>query len=243
MRTQKLLLTVLAFGMMSFALKAQSTDEIISRHVAAIGGFENWSKIKTLKMDMAMKMQGMEVLIVATQVNCTAMRTDVTVMGMTGYSIITKTNGWSYMPFQGQTKPEPMTEDMVKAAQDQLCILDQLVRYKETGDKLEDLGKDDVEGTECYKLKLTDSIGKETTFYLDTETYLITKQTVKTMLNGQVIENSVSMGNYQKLDEGIILPMSTQTQGGEIEIRKVAVNPEIDENLFKLPEAEKVEQK
>jgi hypothetical protein len=29
--------------------------------------------------------------------------------------------------------------------------------------------------------------------------------------------------------------MSTQTQGGEIEVKKVVVNPEVDESLFKLP--------
>lgn len=182
-----------------------------------------------------MKMQGMEVLIAVSQVNCTSMRTDITVMGMSGYTINTKTAGWNYMPFNGQTKPEPMTEDMVKMAQDQLCAMDKLLWYKDAGDKLEDLGKDDVEGTECFKLKLTDTLGKETTYYLDADTYLITKQTVKAKLNGQEFENSVTMGNYQKLDEGIVIAMSTQTQGGEIEVKKVVINPEIDESIFKLP--------
>lgn len=235
MRTQKLLLTILVVGLLSFTSYSESTDEIISKHAAAIGGLDNWAKIKTLKMDMAMKMQGMEVVIAVSQVNCTAMRTDITVMGMSGYTINTKTNGWNYMPFNGQTKPEPMTDDMVKAAQDQLCVLDKLLWYKDAGDKIEDLGKDDVDGTECFKLKLTDSNGKETTYYLDTETYLITKQTVKATISGQVMENSVTMGNYQKLDEGIVIAMSTQTQGGEIEVKKVEINPVIDENIFKLP--------
>ena len=185
---------------------------------------------------MAMKMQGMEVVIAVSQVNCIALRTDITLMGMSGYTINTKTAGWNYMPFNGQTKPEPMTEDMVKMTKDQLCLIDKLLWYKETSDKLEDLGKDDVDGTECFKLKLTDSIGKETSYFLDTETYLIIKQTVKAMLDGQVMENSVTMGNYQKLDEGILIAMSTTTQGGVIEVKKVVVNPTIDMNIFELPD-------
>jgi len=233
MKTPKLILTFLAIGMLALTSKAQNIDEIISKHAAAIGGLENWAKIKTLKMDMVMKMQGMEIQIVATQVNCNAMRTDITAMGMSGYSIITKTNGWNYMPFNGQTKAEPMTEDILKSSQDELCVLDKLLRYKETGDKMEYLGTDDVDGTECLKLKLTDSIGKETTYFLDSDTYLLTKKTVKAMVNGQVMENSATMGNYQKLDEGIVIAMSTKAGPGEMEIKKVTVNPEVDESIFK----------
>jgi hypothetical protein len=235
MKTLKLLLTFLLIGMMAVSSNAQNVDEILKKHADAIGGLENWAKVKTLKMDMVMKMQGMEIPIIASQVNCKAMRTDITVMGMTGYSIITNTNGWNFMPFQGQTKPEPMTEDILKSSQDELCVLDKLLRPKETGDKLESLGTDDVDGTECLKLKLTDTSNKETTYFLDAETYLLLKKTVKVMVNGQVVENSATMGNYQKLDVGIIIAMTTHTSQGDIEIKKITVNPEVDENIFKLP--------
>jgi peptide deformylase len=235
MKTVKFLLTFLVIGMLAVTTKAQNIDEILKKHAEAIGGLENWAKIKTMKMDMVMKMQGMEIPIVATQVNCSAMRTDITVMGMSGYSIITKTNGWNFMPFQGQTKPEPMTEDILKSSQDELCLIDKLLRYKETGDKVEYLGTDDVDGTECLKLKLTDATGKESTYFLDSESNLLIKKTVKVMVNGQVVENSASMGNYQKQDGGIIVAMSMKTGGGEMEVKKITINPEVDENIFKLP--------
>jgi hypothetical protein len=235
MKTVKFLLTFLVIGMLAVTSKAQNIDEILKKHADAIGGLENWAKIKTMKMDMVMKMQGMEIPIVATQVNCSAMRTDITVMGMSGYSIITKTNGWNFMPFQGQTKPEPMTEDILKSSQDELCLIDKLLRYKETGDKVEYLGTDDVDGTECLKLKLTDATGKESTYFLDSESNLLIKKTVKVMVNGQVVENSASMGNYQKQDGGIIVAMSMKTGGGEMEVKKITINPEVDENIFKLP--------
>ena len=233
MKKVKLLLIFLLIGMLTVTTKAQNIDEILSKHADAIGGLDNWAKIKTLKMDMVMKMQGMEIQIVATQVNCKAMRTDITAMGMSGYSIITNTNGWNYMPFQGQTKAEPITDDMLKNSQDELCVLDKLLRYKETGDKIEYLGTDDVEGTECLKLKLTDSIGKESTYFLDSDTYLLTKKTVKSMVNGQVMETSATMGNYQKQDNGVVIAMSTHVGPGEMEIKKVTINPEVDESIFK----------
>ncbi len=233
MKISRLLLTFLVIGMLSVTTKAQNIDEILTKHAEAIGGVDNWAKINTLKMDMVMKMQGMEMQIATTQVNCQAMRTDITAMGMNGYSIITKTNGWNYMPFQGQTKAEPITEDMLKNSQDELCILDKLLRYKETGDKIEYLGTDDMEGTECLKLKLTDSNGKETTYFMDSDTYLLTKKSVKATVNGQVVENSVTMGNYQKLAEGVVIAMSMHVGPGEMEIKKVTINPEVDESIFK----------
>jgi len=233
MKTLKLLLTFLIIGMLAVTSKAQNVDEILKKHADAIGGLENWSKIKTMKMDMVMKMQGMEIPIIVTQVDCKSMRTDITVMGMTGYSIMTNTNGWNFMPFNGQTKPEPMTEDILKSSQDELCFLDKFLRYKATGDKLEYLGTDDVDGTECLKLKLTDSGGKENTYFLDAETYFLLKKTVKVMVNGQVVENSATMGNYQKLDEGIVVAMTTHSPQGDIEIKKVTINPIVDENIFK----------
>lgn len=232
MKTQKLFLTFLVIGMLSITMQAQTIDEILNKHAEAIGGLENWAKIKSIKIDMAMKMQGMEIGISATQLNCKAMRTDITVMGMSGYTIVTNTYGWNFMPFNGQTKPEPMTEDVVKMSQDELCLVDRLFRYKEKGDKLESLGKDDVDGTDCFKLKLTDSIGKETTYYLDADSYLLIKKTVKATMNGQVMENSATMGNYQKIEGGIVMAMSTQAGGGEMEIQKVVVNPEVDESIF-----------
>ncbi|MEI8047776.1 MAG: hypothetical protein WCI92_10395 [Bacteroidota bacterium] len=233
MKTVKFLLIFLFIASLSVISKAQNVDEILKKHAEAIGGLDNWAKIKTMKMDMAMKMQGTDILITVNQVNCTAMRTDINVMGMSGYSIITKTEGWNFMPFNGQTKPEPMTEDILKSSKDELCVLDKLLRTKETGDKLESLGTDDVEGTECIKLKLTDTTGKENTYFLDAETYLLLKKTVKVMVNGQVVENSVTMGNYQKLEEGIVIAMSTHTSQGDIEVKKVYVNPVVDENIFK----------
>jgi hypothetical protein len=235
MKTKILFLTLLAIGMFTINSQAQTLDEIISKHSEAIGGIENWSKIRTMKTDMAMKMQGMEILISVTQLDCKAMRTDITVSGMAGYSIITDTCGWNYMPFNGQTKPEPLTKDMVKSAKDELCITDKLLRYKQTGDKAEYLGTDDIDGTECHKIKLTAADGTENTYFLDSETFLLLKKTTKATVNGQVFENSTTLGDYKKLDEGIVIAMTVQNQGGVTEVKNIFVNPVVDENIFKLP--------
>ena len=233
MKNLKSILALLIFSIATFNLSAQTTDEIVKKHIDAIGGKDNWSKVKSLKTEMSMKANGAEIKVTIYQVDKKAMRQNIALMGMEGYSILTNTEGWSYMPFQGQTKPEPMTADDVKKAQDGLNLQSDFITYKELGKKLEYIGKDDVDGTECLKLKMTDKDGIESTYYIDPSNYYIIKETTKMTVNGKEMENSTTYGNYKKTDVGIIYPYSIIGGWGETEITALTVNPKIDEALFK----------
>ncbi len=225
--TAALFLSAISFG--SFA---QTVDEIVNKHIEAIGGKENWAKVKTLKTEAKMKAQGAEIQMTILQVDKKAMRQNISLMGMTGYSIITTTEGWNYMPFQGQTKPEPMTADDVKNAQEDLQLQNEFISYKEQGKKLEYLGKDDIDGTECFKLKMTDKDAQETTYFMDAGNYYIVKETRKIKANGQEMDDTSTFGNYKKLPEGIVFPMSITSGWGDMEITKLEVNGVIEDSNF-----------
>jgi len=213
---------------------SQSLDEIVSKHVEAIGGKDNWSKIKTIKMEGLMKAQGMEIQISSLQIDRVAMRQNISLMGMTGYSIITKTEGWNFMPFQGQTKPEPITADDIKNAQEQLEIQDPFITYIELGKKIEYLGTADVDGAECHKIKMVNKNEQETTYFIDPDNYYTIKQINKIKANGQEMENITTFGNFKKLDEGIVFPMSVSMSFGGMEIEKIVINSEIADSEFKI---------
>ena len=233
---KKSILLILTIASTLFAFKPAdiTLDEIINKHIEAIGGRANWEKIKTLRMESNMKAQGAEIKMVVVQMDKKAMRQDITLMGMTGYSIITTTEGWEFMPFQGQTKPEAMTADDLKNSQEDLYLQDEFLIYKELGKKLEYFGKDDVDGTECYKIKMTDKDAKETTFYIDPSSWLVLKQTKKVQANGKEMEVSTTYGDYKKLPEGIVYPMSIVGGWGESSITKIEINPSVDESIFKI---------
>lgn len=226
-----LALTILSF--VSSTVFSQTADEIVKKHIEAIGGKDNWAKVKTMKTEMKMKANGADIVFTMFQVDKKAMRQNIAVMGMEGYSILTNTEGWSYMPFQGQTKPEPMTADDVKKSQDGLSIQNDFITYKELNKKLEYLGKDDVDGTECFKLKMTDKDGIESTYYIDPSNYYVIKETKKMMVNGKEMENSTTYGNYKKTPEGIVCAFSIMGGWGDSEITELVINPKIDEAMFK----------
>ncbi len=233
MKNVKRILTIAILSLVSTAVFSQTLDEIVKKHIEAIGGKDNWAKLKSLKMEMKMKANGADILVTIFQVDKKAMRQNIALMGMEGYSILTNTEGWSYMPFQGQTKPEPMTADDVKKAQDGLNLQSDFLTYKELGKKLDFLGKDDVDGTECLKIKMTDKDGIESTYFIDPSNYYVIKETTKMTVNGKEMENSTSYGNYKKTDIGIVYPYSIIGGWGDTEVTTLTMNPTIDDKLFK----------
>lgn len=236
---QPLLAAALVLTTLSSAT-AQTVDEVISKHLAAIGGEENWKKVTSTKISGSLNFGGMEMPVSITTVNGKGYRMEFTMNGMANYMILTPTAGWMYMPVQGQTKAEALPADAVKEEQSQLDVaMDHLIDYKAKGCKVSLLGKDNVEGTECYKLKLVEKTGKEETMYLDASNYYHIRSVEKLTANGKEQESVTNFNNYQKLPEGILFPMSIDSDGGPMTVKTVEINKPIDESLFKPAEVKK----
>jgi hypothetical protein len=238
MKSVKLFSLFVATAFSFATVKAQTADEVINKHLEAVGGTENWKKITSLVQTGIMSVNGASIDVVNTVVHQKGSRQDINVMGMANYIIITPTAGWSYMPIQQKTEVEPMTEEQVKQSQDALDIQGSLVDYKAKGSTVELIGKEDVDGTECFKLKVTKKDGGVETNFIDPKTYYIVKSTQVRKADGQEIEMSYTFSNFTKLPEGIVVPMGmiVPLQPGlnaEFTIAKVEVNKAIDEAIFK----------
>ena len=217
----------------AFTVKAQTADEVIAKHIAAIGGADNWKKVNSMKMEGVLQVQGTDVSVTVTILHGKGMRQDISVMGMTGYEIVTPTEGWDFMPFQGQTEPEAKTPEELAEAQDQLDAQGELIDYAAKGHKVELIGKEDVEGTECFKLKVTKKGGSVSTLYIDPKNFYIIQAKSVQKANGQEMEVTTSFSNYEKLPEGIVVAKSMTLPFGEMNISKVTVNGAVDETFFK----------
>lgn len=238
MKTIKFLSFVVAACVSLSTVKAQTVDEVVNKHVEAIGGKDNWKKVTSMIQSGSMTVQGADVQVVSTVLHGKGYRNEITLMGMTGYQILTPTEGWNFMPFSGQTAPEAVTADDLKQGQDQLDAQGVLVDYAAKGHKVELLGKEDVDGTECFKLKITLKSGSVQTYFIDPSTYYILKLVSTRSANGQEMEMSTTFSNYKKLPEGIVIPMSLSIPLGpgfnaDFTVEKVEINKPIDESVFK----------
>jgi len=224
-----LFVSIIAFS----ASHAQTVEDIIAKHVDSIGGADAWRKVSSIREEGTMQVQGAEVTVVRTVLHEKGTRQDISFAGMNGFNILTTTAGWNFMPFQGQTEPEPLTEEDVKEGQSELDAQDELVDYTEKGTTVALVGKDDVEGTECFKLLVTFKSGVTKTLFIDPKSFHIIRQVAKQKANGQEVDVITNFSNYQKLPEGIVVAMSITLPFGELIVTKVEVNKPVDEAIFK----------
>jgi len=239
------MLAALAF---SFQLSmAQSADEVINKHFEAMGGKEKIAGIKTMKLVCSVEIApGMKAPITMYFVNNQSMRVEVEVQGMQILSAVDGDSGWSINPMSGKKEAERMNADEIKESKDQMDLTGALFNYKEKGHSVEMLGKEDMEGTEVYKLKILKKSGDIQYDFIDAETNLLLKETTTHKFNDKETSGDVIFSDYRKVD-GIMFAHSMENretgaaQGQALKVESVEINPAIDKNMFKMPKAEPAE--
>lgn len=227
---KKLFLGIALLSAVVFA-KAQTAEEIVNKHIEALGGKANIEKVKAVAMEGGMEAQGVSVNLKVTKVSGKLSRQDISVMGMTGYDLTTDTSGWIFMP--GQPAAIQKTGDILKMAQADLAIADNLYNYQAKGNKVELLGKEDVSGVDCYKMKYTSAATGDTALvYVNPNDWMISRVATVKSLNGESIPVTVDFSDYKDTD-GMKFPYTMSMAQGAITFSSIKVNPIVDEKLYK----------
>ena len=235
-------LTLAAALLFAFSLHAAdlTVDEILAKNAAARGGLDKLAAVKSMRLSGKLSMAGMEAPFMMVKKRPEMVKMEFTIQGMTGIQAFDGTNGWMVMPFMGKKDAEAMSGDMLKELKEQADFDGPFIDYAKKGNKVELLGKADVEGSPAYKVKLTTKEGSETTVYLDAETFLEVKMEAKRKMQGQEIEGETTLGNYQEV-EGLLIPFSIEMKpkgapaGQAITIEKAEINPTIEDAAFAMP--------
>lgn len=212
--------------------QGQTVDEVISKHIAALGGKENLNKINNLVMEGSLNYQGVDIGIVITTVHNKLNRQDISVNGMQGFDMLTDKEGWSYMPFMGMQKPEQKSAEEVMQNKADMDLAGPLVDYVVKGHKVELMGKESVEGKSCYKLKVNLAGGKVLIVYIDVESNLISRTIDKRKVNGQDVDLQTDLADYKDV-EGVKMAYSITQQYGTTYISSIKVNQTIPESAYK----------
>ena len=236
------LLSLIAGTLLAAPVAAQTADEIIAKNIEARGGHDKIKAINTLRVTGRMTMgPGMEAPFVGKWKRPTMFRLEFTMQGMTGVQAYDGKSGWMVMPFMGKTDPEAMSEEDVKQVDDQADFEGPLVDYKTKGHTIELIGKETVEGTEAWKLKVTRKSGDVSYLWLDSEAWLEIKEEGKRKARGQEFEFESISSDYKEVG-GVLFPHSIASkpkgapEGQTMTFDKIELNIDIPDGDFKMPE-------
>ncbi|NIJ53881.1 outer membrane lipoprotein-sorting protein [Dyadobacter arcticus] len=236
MKTSRILLTMAA-ALMAAGSYAQTVDEIVEKHVAALGGIDKIKAVNTLVIERSLAVQGMEIPNKTILVVGKSVRTESTVMGNSMVQVVSDSKGWMIRPTMmgGTGEPEDMPADQVKQQIASLDPFGGLVDYKEKGNQLELVGKEKLDKKDVFHLKLTTKDGQVMDQFVDANTFLVSK--VKATMNGQ--EGEIDLSDYKEVN-GVKIPNTMEIvnpQMGTMSFitNKVTVNEPVDEAIFKRP--------
>ena len=238
---RKFCLAVSLIALATPLLSAQSVDDIIAKNVQARGGLDKIKSVQTVRSTGTMSMGGgMEAPGMMIQKRPDMARLEFTVQGLTAVQAYDGKTAWQIMPFMGKKDAEVMSADDKKEMEENADIDGPLVDYKSKGNKVELLGKDKVEGTDAYKLKITLKNGDVITDYLDADSFLEIKQETKRMIRGSEQDVESSLGDYKEVN-GLMFPFAMENgikgsqEKEKLTISKIELNVPVDDSIFKMP--------
>ncbi len=244
---RKLIFTLMTMTC-AFISQAQTADEIIAKYFENTGGLDKWKAVQGIKMTAKVNQGGMEIPLVIVQLKDGRQMTKVTFQGkeiMQG--VYDGSTLWShnFMNLKAEKSDAEATENFKKEIGE---FPDPFLTYKERGYKMELLGKETVDGTETFKIKLTKKPikvdGKDvenvTFYYFDAENFvpLMSETEIKSgPQKGQIGQSKMS--DYQEVS-GLMMPfsMAQGVKGGgsqPLTITAIELNPKVEASAFTFP--------
>lgn len=242
MRKFVYLWAIIAMCVSSFAVSAQTVDEILAKHQEAMGGLDKWNKVKTLVQNTKFTIQGMEIQSKSSILVGKAFRSEIEVMGNKMVQVVEGESGWWIRPqmMGGSGEPEDMPKEMIKVSKNQEAIGSLLLTAKAEGSKIDLVNKEKMDGADVYVIQITKKDGDVGTVYLSASTYLVLKFAAKVNLGGQAVDTELKFSNYKAVD-GLYFPFSVETanpMGGgtmQVDTTSIEINPKLEASIFVKP--------
>src|SRR5437762_14144835 len=133
------LLLAALFSMAS--VYAQTVEEIIGKHIDAIGGKEKLSTITSVRMENTVQVMGSEGPSTTIILNGKGFRNESEFNGQKIVQVYTDKGGWTINPFAGSNDPQALPDEQYKAGEDEIYV-EPFFNYADRGSKAELLAQE-----------------------------------------------------------------------------------------------------
>ena len=226
-------------GALCTVASGQTADELIQKNIAARGGIDKIRAAKSMRMTGKLHTDNIEIPATVWIKRPGLVRVEAVFQGMKVVQSYDGQIAWEINEPEGRAEPEKMSGDDEKDIIELSDIDGPLVDYKAKGSTVALVGKEDLEATPVYKLKVTEKNGDVKYIYLDSKSYLELKVSSKRKNDGREVTSDEYYGAYKSVG-GMMMPHSIESRvDGETEnqvvIDKIDLNVDIDDSIFKMP--------
>ena len=240
-----LILVVSIFLLPNRASAAQqlTLDQLIDRNVQAVGGRAAIEAVQSIKLSLHIVDPDFEVDAIYYAARPGRMRIDITAGGKRVY--LEAFNGSRAWQWKGSGEPVEESKTATGALRHGIELPGKLFGLHEVqgrGHKLALVGRELVDDTDYYVLRITFSDGVSTTLYLDPKTWLITRRRDVRPLHPDLDPTPTTietkMTDFRKVDNLVFSFASTDTDlktGKVLEkvtVREITLNPPVREGFF-----------
>jgi len=159
-------------SLVAAALPAQTVDQVIGKYYEAAGGLQTMKAIHAWRVSGVTSSPSGEAPFTRITLRPGLASVDFTIQGVTATQAYDGRTAWWFMPFMGQTAPDTMPSVLAASMKEEAAFDGPLLDYAVRGIGVELLGKEQVDSTSAYKLKVTMPSGNVTYYYLDAANYL-----------------------------------------------------------------------
>jgi hypothetical protein len=236
------LLSVAVLFLAAIPLSAQSVDEIISNYISARGGLDKIKAVKTERISGTISFgPDADGPFLVERRRPLKLHMEITLSGQTLIRVYDgKAAGWIYNPFMPNPTVQPMTALDLNNIFDEADFDGPFVDYKDKGNKIEFVDKEEILGKPSYKLKLTNKNGDVSFFYFDASNSLLLKWEGTRKVEGKDQPWETFFHDFRETN-GLRYPFliesdapgTNQTQ--KITAEKIEVNIPLEESRFEKP--------
>ena len=229
--------------------QAQTADEILDNYFENIGGKDNLKAVKGIKMTAKLSQQGMDIPLEIYQFSDGRQLTVIKFQGKElKQGVFDGETLWStnFMTMKAEKSDAETTANFKLNTND---FPDAFLDYKDKGYTVEFMGKETMEGTETFKIKLVkepltidgQTVEDVSYYYFDTENFVpiaVESEVHQGPMKGQT--QVITLSDYQEVG-GLYFPFSMSQgikNGGSqpITMDSIELNPTLDESAFAFPE-------
>jgi hypothetical protein len=230
--------TPLLFFFIAHASLASGPDDIIGRHVEAMGGHDSWQAVRSLTLTGTMATFSVRHDFKTVKTQDGKFYNEFNI----GHQRVIEGHdgawSWTIDPWQGFDFPRRINAAEENVFVQKATMATPFFDYQEKGHRVEYLGEEEQDGLALHVLKLIRNNGLEETWYLDADTYLPYKTISQWIDFATPLQSEAWYEDYREVD-GVVIPFFTERVFANrlwaTEVEEAVVNGPVDHSLFIAP--------